>query len=615
MKKRMLNIKKGMKKLNLISLSIATSVVLIVFFLGMAQAIVVSLSANRVVYENNIVTFTVRINIETGEAIPVQNLTLVINESDTSFSKECVFLPNGTFLTATDCNNLEITPTISSSSYRNISGMYGVGYGYQNASLTSTPNSYNTSYYNGDYSYGYGAVAGVTNEISYKISWNASADNKTNGSYSINLRAYVSDGQGHSFIYTSQEAIGFSIGEATQSDITITSSTFTFTNPAVREAISSLRSMPVGAKLNATVYGNSTPTGWSSLSTTVFNYFEININQSTTGGSYTIYFNIPSTMLGSTPASDIRLYVYESSGWSALTTTVINSNTDPVQFSALTTHFSRFAVGKVISSSAVSSTSGGSRMSGCILKWDCSEWSKCSPEGKQTRTCNNIGTCPDGLSPPETVRECEYISPELEISKIKKAHNETKMKKPTREALFDINVELMSEKITRDELLAAITLINFGQPGLTDVSLHYSIYSIEDTTGNVIYEETEIIPVETQKEFVKIFDVSELDDGEYILSLDLKYEGQTEPARAEKKFVISKAVSKSVSLLRLIPVLTGIVVCLGIVLLLSVVISQRRSRLETNILKEIKERTIEEKEIDKKLKKIKQKKIKEKKTD
>lgn len=110
-------------------------------------------------------------------------------------------------------------------------------------------------------------------------------------------------------------------------------------------------------------------------------------------------------------------------------------------------------------------------------------------------------------------------------------------------ALFDIGVEFTTEDVTSmDQLVTKIMLINFGAPGLIDVEV---IYNIKDKEGKVLYEETETVPVEIQTEYLKSFNLSGLEEEEYILSLELVYAGQKEEAKAEAMFVVGKPIKKS----------------------------------------------------------------------
>ena len=56
-------------------------------------------------------------------------------------------------------------------------------------------------------------------------------------------------------------------------------------------------------------------------------------------------------------------------------------------------------------------TGGGSGGGGCSYDWQCTSWSACQPNGKQTRTCTNKGTCADNLGKPSEVQDCTYTAP------------------------------------------------------------------------------------------------------------------------------------------------------------------------------------------------------------
>jgi len=161
---------------------------------------------------------------------------------------------------------------------------------------------------------------------------------------------------------------------------------------------------------------------------------------------------------------------------------------------------------------------------GCVEVWECAEWSACFAGGMQKRACVDVSKCGTTKDKPLTSRVCEYKAPEAEIAD------------GTVETLFDIDVELTEDGVTPDgELMGKVTLINFGDEGSVNANLHYTIL---DSDGNVVYDGRETVAVETQKEFIKAFDVSEFASGEYTLVTDLQYAGQSEPARTERVFSV-----------------------------------------------------------------------------
>ena len=164
-----------------------------------------------------------------------------------------------------------------------------------------------------------------------------------------------------------------------------------------------------------------------------------------------------------------------------------------------------------------SSVSGGVGCSYDLnFDWNCSKWGECV-EGIQTRKCREKNNCGATYGKPNETRICvEGIQ----------------------EALFDINLKLLKKIFSPQEKLSAvITLINLEVPGKVSAIL---LYQIKDKAGNILYEEKEIVPVETQIEFIKEINISELNEGEYTLFVDLNYEGQKEPAQAEEEFTISE---------------------------------------------------------------------------
>ncbi len=167
---------------------------------------------------------------------------------------------------------------------------------------------------------------------------------------------------------------------------------------------------------------------------------------------------------------------------------------------------------------------GGNSNKSCKPEWNCSIWGRCI-NGKQIRTCENLN------------EKCDKQRPEVERScKIKDVPEKDKKSK---DILFDINLDLIKNSLSPSEKLSGtITLINLGIPGKVLANLTYEIIN---SKGEIVYSEEETVPVETQIEFIKTIDTSNLEEGEYTLLADLKYENQTEPAHSEEKFTIGKS--------------------------------------------------------------------------
>ena len=123
-----------------------------------------------------------------------------------------------------------------------------------------------------------------------------------------------------------------------------------FSKPAVAAVISRIEGLAPGQNVSIYLMGKGFPSPWteseptaSEAGNTKFEYLEIAVNNATSGGSYTIYFNLSQSNLGNVEPADVRLFVYDS-GWDELSTTVIDGNSDPAQFKGTTTHFSKFLI-------------------------------------------------------------------------------------------------------------------------------------------------------------------------------------------------------------------------------------------------------------------------------
>ncbi|HJX50339.1 hypothetical protein A3K73_05605 [Candidatus Pacearchaeota archaeon RBG_13_36_9] len=153
----------------------------------------------------------------------------------------------------------------------------------------------------------------------------------------------------------------------------------------------------------------------------------------------------------------------------------------------------------------------------CLYNWSCTEWNKCSQEGKQTRTCWNLGTCPNRYNAPKTEQNCAYLASE--------------------KALFDIVLTVINPQIILGEnLTAKISLVNYGNKTNLNVTLNYTI---TDSNNKTILREKEIVPVEIQNEFIKEFVLpSQIALGEYKLFVEINYEGQEKEAVSQGSFKI-----------------------------------------------------------------------------
>jgi hypothetical protein len=176
--------------------------------------------------------------------------------------------------------------------------------------------------------------------------------------------------------------------------------------------------------------------------------------------------------------------------------------------------------------------SGGGGVTLCKESWNCDAWTACEKDG-QTRICTDKNSCGTTKSKPDENQSCtmprEQTKKDMQDAKNESA-NMTKKEK----ALFDIVVDVVNSN--DKQLLAKISLINFGAHG--NVTTHLD-YAVKDATNLTVLQWQKDISVETQKEFIEDIDVSNLKEGEYYLQVTLTYDGQTEPASASKNFRMS----------------------------------------------------------------------------
>ena len=78
------------------------------------------------------------------------------------------------------------------------------------------------------------------------------------------------------------------------------------------------------------------------------------------------------------------------------------------------THFTVYSAEETpVTAATEEAVAAGKTGGACTPTWDCTEWSECSPDGKQTRACSRVGSCLLGEKPEEE-RDCIYIAPKPE---------------------------------------------------------------------------------------------------------------------------------------------------------------------------------------------------------
>ena len=193
---------KSAKKKNLVSVLLTIIVIALYILPNFASAVSVRISTDKSSYENSeVVKFDVSVDIEDGEKVPVQNLTLKVNNT----LKTCTFSPNGDLLSG--CENIKIiSKNVFAGGFGYGYNNYGYGYGYGNVFETvNTSFGYGYGYGSG-YGYGYGLT--FPSELSYTIEWDIGKEGLANGIYEANLEALAKSDDAK-FTYTSKNPAVF----------------------------------------------------------------------------------------------------------------------------------------------------------------------------------------------------------------------------------------------------------------------------------------------------------------------------------------------------------------------------------------------------------------------
>ncbi|MDY6965173.1 MAG: fibronectin type III domain-containing protein [Halobacteriota archaeon] len=186
------------EKKKVASVFVTLIIVLTLVFSGPAGAVRVGVDVEKTEYSSSdeFVNFTVWVDIESAERIPIQNLTLNITGPT---NESCIFYPDGTEISG--CDNVTIS-SLSVAGYG-----YGSRYGYD------WNDGYGYTFGTG-YGYGYGSVTGYTGntsaELRYNVTWNLTAASVSDGDYNATLYAYASGGE-TDHIYSSNNVTQFTI--------------------------------------------------------------------------------------------------------------------------------------------------------------------------------------------------------------------------------------------------------------------------------------------------------------------------------------------------------------------------------------------------------------------
>lgn len=149
------------------SIAVTLAVIVVLMIAAPANAILLTMTLPATGDINSHVDFDVKLDIENGEAIPIDDVTLIIDGP--SGEQECVFSLDGTPISG--CDGLLITPTDGAN--KGFFERYGYGF---NGSDT-----FNTTFGYG-YGYGYGAVP---YELVWSVKWDTTS--KVPGDYHVDF--------------------------------------------------------------------------------------------------------------------------------------------------------------------------------------------------------------------------------------------------------------------------------------------------------------------------------------------------------------------------------------------------------------------------------------------
>jgi len=250
----------------------------------------------------------------------------------------------------------------------------------------------------------------------YNGSWNSS--DRSDGTYVIDIVA--DDEYSNRKERENWAAIAlapYSINISVNSSVNITSDSYVIIN-ATEEANTWLNiTTSVNTTSSITIAGYSDnvklvdPTSITELSKYVDIIVDDDTNNNISSAEIRVYYTDEEVVTANLIESTLRLYKFDpsSSIWNLISLGGVETTLNYVWGNV--SSFSSFGIfGTAVSTATAditTTTSTSSNARGlCTPKWECSEWSKCTKGGIQTRTCTRIGTC--FMGEPEESRNCEF---------------------------------------------------------------------------------------------------------------------------------------------------------------------------------------------------------------
>jgi len=155
----------------------------------------------------------------------------------------------------------------------------------------------------------------------------------------------------------------------------------------------------------------------------------------------------------------------------------------------------------------------------CKAQWECDDWGDCIND-YQTRSCENLKPACSGEKPEER-NSCTSDVEAIEETVIEEeVTEETSEQIP--EELLDASITLDENIISSSEdLTVRVSLKSFGRK-FASARL---IYTISDSEGNNIHSSFDEARIYTERVVTKRFEDLNLEEGNYILNVNIEYAG------------------------------------------------------------------------------------------
>jgi len=200
-------------------------------------------------------------------------------------------------------------------------------------------------------------------------------------------------------------------------------------------------------------------------------------------------------------------YTYYTAGLKGRYNIVFYANSSSGSLISVIDYFEILEVPSSVQNSGSSGEGTTKVIEKCTINWDCTPWSICV-DGKQKRSCENIGNCIGENNKPNEEIACS-------------------------EVLFDISLKLNNINLTQSKNLLFDLNLSENLSG-EEIDVHIK-YSILDEENNEIFSQIETKAIKEKLNIHKTIDEVILEDGIYTLRTDILY-GNLQRAFAEQKF-------------------------------------------------------------------------------